>query len=262
MPSLHITTGPASIEVSAEHGGRLASLKVNDHQLLVIGAGDGAMQWGAYPMVPWAGRIRGGKFSFGDVEVTLPLNLPPHSAHGVGFTSVWEVVDTNVIRCALGKPWPFGGTVDQRFDLDEHGLTTTISVVADHDMPIMVGWHPWLTRNLVDETGQLASAELRFGPASMYELDEAAIPTGRTVPQPDGPWDNCFTDLPGNPTVVWPGILELELSSSCDHWVIYDQPEHAICVEPQSEAPDVFNRHPRILRAGEELEAWYRMSWS
>ena len=31
------------------------------------------------------------------------------------------------------------------------------------------------------------------------------------------------------------------MSSSCDHWVVYDEPEHAVCIEPQSGPPDAFN---------------------
>ena len=258
---VHSTAGSASIEVSAADGGRLASLTVDGHQLLVIGTESGALQWGAYPMVPWAGRIRNGRFSFDGQDVLLPLNLPPHSAHGVGFTSTWDVVDERTIRCSLDDPWPFGGTAVQRFDLDPAGLTTTITVVATETMPVMVGWHPWFTKTLEAADGSAVHAELHFGPAAMYELDDEAIPTGRLVGQPEGPWDNCFTALPANPRISWPGELSVELSSSCDHWVIYNQPEHALCVEPQSAAPDVFHRDPQILKAGEELSAWYRIAW-
>lgn len=212
-------------------------------------------------MVPWAGRVRGGRFGFGGQAVELPQNMPPHSAHGVGFTSAWEVLDDRTIRCSLDEPWPFGGTATQRFDLDPGGLTTTMTVAATQTMPIMVGWHPWFTKTLVADDGSLVFADLAFGPAAMYELDDVAIPTGRLIDQPDGPWDNCFTALPDNPRITWPGVLEVELSSSCDHWVIYDEPDHAFCIEPQSAAPDVFNREPQILRAGEELSAWYRIAW-
>lgn len=247
--------------VSPDHGGRLASLTVGGHELLITDAGDGAMQWGSYPMVPWAGRVRNGRFHFAGRDVELPQNLPPHSAHGVGFTSTWTVVDDRTIHCPLAPPWPFGGTATQRFDLDPAGLTTTLTVTAAEAMPVMVGWHPWFPKTLTGDDDVDVAAHLTFGPAMMYELDDVAIPTGQLVDQPEGPWDNCFTNVPGNPCISWPGVLEIELSSSCDHWVVYDQPAHALCVEPQSAAPDVFNRQPLVLNAGEELSAWYRIAW-
>ena len=41
--------------------------------------GYGPIRWGAYPMAPWAGRIRDGRFTFRGRDVRLPLNLPPHA---------------------------------------------------------------------------------------------------------------------------------------------------------------------------------------
>ncbi|MEM9651536.1 MAG: aldose epimerase [Actinomycetota bacterium] len=255
------SAGTASVSVSAAAGGRLASLIVDGHELLVTdGAGDG-LRWGSYPMVPWAGRIRDGRFRFDGREVSLPRNMPPHAIHGVGFTAAWEVIDEMTIRCPLDDPWPFGGVATQRFELDESGLTTIMRIEADEAMPVMAGWHPWFNRTLAGPDDAV-SARLEFGPARMYELDDVEIPTGRLVDQPDGPWDNCFTELPAHPRISWPGILDLEVSSSCDHWVIYDQPANALCVEPQTAAPDVFNRNPWTLDAGAELVVWYRIGWA
>ncbi len=251
----------ASAVVDVERGGRLASLEVDGLQLLLAHPAAGSMQWGSYPMVPWAGRVRDGRFRFGGQTHQLPLNLPPHSAHGVGFTSAWTVVDDRTIELDLGPPWPFGGRATQRFDLDRDGLTITMTVEADVDMPAMIGWHPWFTRRLVRRDGATAEAELAFGPGRMYELDEVAIPTGTLVDPPPGPWDNCFTDLVADPVIDWPGLLGLRLSSSCDHWVVYTEPVDALCVEPQSAAPDDFNRSPTVVPAGGQLEAWFRLDW-
>ncbi len=261
MTELHLEAGSVSVVVDADNGGRLASLQVGDHQLLVVEGALGPMQWGSYPMVPWAGRIRDGSFQHGGIAHQLPCNLPPHSAHGVGFTSRWDVVDESTIGLDLAAPWPFGGRAVQRFDLDENGLTVTMTVRAGADMPVMVGWHPWFARRLPSADGPV-EAQLTFGPAMMYELDEAAIPTGELVTPPPGPWDNCFASLEQQPTIDWPGLVRLKLTSSCDHWVIYTEPEHALCVEPQSHVPDVFNRSPLVLAADQEYEAWFRLAWS
>ena len=262
--------GPAVVVVDAERGGRLAGLDVDGRPLLFVTGTDDAMQWGSYPMVPWAGRVRDGLFTFEGVRYELPRNLPPHSAHGTGFSSRWTVLDEHVtplgasveLALDLGPPWPLGGRTTQRFELDPTGLTVTLAVEAERDMPAMVGWHPWFARYLPGPAGEPVEARLRFSARSMYELDDVAIPTGRLVSPPPGPWDNCFTGFEGGPVIDWPGLVGLRLSSSCDHWVIYTEPEHALCVEPQSGPPDQFNRGPQVVRAGERMEAWYRLAWA
>lgn len=260
MAELRLHAGSSSVVVDADAGGRLSSLKVGELQLLVVEPALGTLQWGSYPMVPWAGRIRGGKFEFGGIAYELPCNIPPHSAHGVGFVSQWTVVDEQTIELAMAPPWPFGGRVTQRFDLQPEQLTMTMIVEAEVDMPVMVGWHPWFNRYLQGPDGPVEAA-VQFGPAMMYEIDDQAIPTGRLVQPDPPPWDNCFTALEQEPEITWPGLLDLRLSSNCDHWVVYSEPSHALCVEPESAAPDVFNRDPMVVKAGERYEAWFRLRW-
>jgi aldose 1-epimerase len=262
MAQLSMEAGQASVTVDADRGGRVASLVVDGRPLLLAGPSDDPLHGGSYPMVPWAGRVRDGRFRFGGVVHELPRNLPPHSAHGTGFTSGWEVEDDHTLGLDLGPPWPLGGRAVQRFELDRGGLTMTLAVTAERDMPVMLGWHPWFHRHLPDPDGGDVEARLRFRARSMYELDDDAIPTGRLVAPPPGPWDNCFTGVEEGPTIEWPGLVELRLSSSCDHWVVYTEPEHALCVEPQSAAPDEFNREPAVLPAGERAEAWFRLAWA
>ncbi len=265
--TLHLTCGAASVAIDPVRGGRLSALVVDGHPLL-FSARSMALQWGAYPMVPWAGRVADGRFTFAGATIELPRNLPPHAAHGVGFTSSWSVVDHGPdeaeLVTELAPPWPFGGRVTQRFRLGEDGLAIELTVTAgDTAMPVMVGWHPWFNRHLGVERANRppVEAELTFVARSMYELDERAIPTGQLVAPKPRPWDNCFTDVEAGPVLTWPGLVELRLSSSCDHWVVYDEPGHAICVEPQSAAPDAFNREAVVVAAGERLEAWFHLDW-
>jgi aldose 1-epimerase len=77
--------------------------------------------------------------------------------------------------------------------------------------------------------------------ARMYRRDADGIPTGELVAPSPGPWDDCFTGLSRPPRLRWPGAIDLWMETRCDHWVIYDEPAHAICVEPQTGPPDAFN---------------------
>jgi aldose 1-epimerase len=53
--------------------------------------------------------------------------------------------------------------------------------------------------------------------------------------------------------------VPLALSSDCSHWVLYDEPAHATCVEPQSGPPNQISDDPVTLRAGESLSRWFRV---
>ena len=64
--------------------------------------------------------------------------------------------------------------------------------------------------------------------------------------------------------LTWPGALEVVLTSTCDHVVLYDQPRHAICVEPQTGPPDALNHLERatLVRMGHPLVAEMSLSWT
>ena len=104
-------------------------------------------------------------------------------------------------------------------------------------------------------------AELGFDARSMYERDSAGIPTGRLVPPPPGPWDDCFTHVVSGPSVNWPGALRVSLSSSATYWVVYNEPEHALCVEPQTGPPDALNIAQELVSSDRPLVAEARIAW-
>ena len=263
----------AVIEPAA--GGRLSSLTIDGYEVLVgpsdvPDAGSGGPEpiaWGLYPMAPWAGRIARGRFLAGGVEHRLPLTLPPHAIHGTAYSSAdWRVAaaDGSAVELAvdLAGPWPWPARLDQRVDLAPDRLRlelilTNCAHPGAASMPASLGWHPWFRRRVGG-----VQAQLRFEAGAMYELDGDGIPTGRLVEPRPGPWDDCFTDLAGPPVITWPGRLQLTLGSSCPCWVVYDRPDHALCVEPQTAAPDAVNRVPRCeLAPGEALTAWFEIRW-
>ncbi len=215
-------------------------------------------------MVPYAGRVRDGHFDFDGVGYTLPLSLPPHAIHGTAWDAAWTRLDDHSVTIALAEPWPFGGLAHQRFVLDDKSLRMELTVSNDdRPMPAMLGWHPWFRRTLADGG---PAATLDFEAQGMFVLDENEIPTGEVTTPTPGPWDNCFAELQRNPVIGWGDELSIELTSSCDFWVVYTEPFHAFCVEPQSSAPDAFNRTgptgAHIVAPGQPLSGWYELRWT
>jgi aldose 1-epimerase len=238
-------------------GGRLGSVTVDGAELLMT-HGSGPIDWGSYPMAPWAGRVRHGRFGFGGVEHRLPITLAPHAIHGVVYDRPWTVLGPDAIAIDLDERWPFRGRVTQRFVVDEDGLEVAMTLEAEEPMPVVLGWHPWFRRVIGPAGG--SPVGLAFHAESMLVRDAEGIPTGARVAPPEGPWDDAFTGVSPAPVLEWPGRLRLELTSSCPWWVVYTMPEAAICVEPQSGPPDAVNDEPEVVRPGEPMIQ--RMRWS
>lgn len=252
-----LTSGDATAVVHAD-GGRLASLRVGDTELLVT-EGPRPTRWGSFPMVPWCGRLRDARLRFDGLTYDFPATSPPHANHGFGHLSEWERTGDAELTLPLADPWPFGGKVVQRFELADAELTVHIEVHAgDRPMPAMAGWHPWFRREL----GIGAPAELVLDGGRVYAVADDGIPTGELVAPPPGPWDACFVGFGADPVIRWPGALALTLSSSFDHWVVFTEPEHALCVEPESGAPDEPNRSPRVVEPGAPLVGRMTLRWA
>ena len=253
-----IRAGAVEAHLAPDAGGRVAQLTVDATPLLIGRTPDAAdTGWGCYPMVPWAGRIRRGRFRFDGVEHQLPINFGEHAIHGVGFTHRWTVEAHTDDRLTLRLPlpaddtWAFGGTAIQQFAVDPEGLTMSMTVTAgDRAFPVSFGWHPWFRK----------PAAIAFHPTDMYRRDADHMTVDELIAVPDGPWDDCFVNAA--PVTITIDDVELVLSSNCDRWVVYDEPDHATCIEPQTGPPDAFNIAPHRLDPGQSLSAWYRIERS
>jgi aldose 1-epimerase len=257
-PLLDIGSGKLAVAVAPAAGGRIARV-VHDGMEWLAGYGDtrsAAIDWGSYPMVPWAGRIRHGKFVFEGRSHRLACNFGGHAIHGVGFGLPWRVGkhSSTCIELSLQLPedarWPFGGTAHQRIEAGSDSLRLELSVSAGAlAMPAAIGWHPWFNK----------PDRLEFAPERCYPRDAEGIATLPLSPPPPGPWDDCFVN--NVPVILHRAGRRLRLTSSCSRWVVYDETREATCVEPQSGPPDAFNLEPVRLAPGASIEAWFQWEW-
>jgi aldose 1-epimerase len=251
-----IASDEAKVVVDLEHGGRLASLQILGHELLVT-QGAMSIQWGCFVMAPWAGRVRNGRFGFAGRQYQLPLNFGEHAIHGTVFDRAWTAVGETVFSCPLESPWPFSGEVRHEVHLRPGALDMTLEVRSiGGPMPASCGWHPFFRRRIAGS--ELA---LSFDASFMLLRDEDGIPIGHSVPPPPGPWDDCFGGLKGPVVLEWPGVLLLTMTSSCEYLVIYDELDQAIGVEPQSAPPNALNGQVDEVTQGRPLIATTTLSW-
>lgn len=246
--TLTLQAGDAAVTVHPVDGGRIGQITV-DRQPLLIDVPDGAdahpTQWGSFPMVPWAGRIRQGRFTFAGRAHRLAVNHRDgdgperaHAIHGVGFDHPWQVVDHSANGCELwvDLDWELGGRATQSIVLDARRLSVTMTVESTSGpFPATIGWHPWF----------LPPDDLGFHPTAMYRRDDVGVTTAELVAPTDGPWDDCFLNTePVELRYERDVAPRVWVESDCDHWVIFDEMAHSTCVEPQSGPPDAVNLAP------------------
>jgi aldose 1-epimerase len=270
-----IEAGDAAAVVDIAAGGRVAQISVGGFDLLIpprFGEVD-STGWGSFPMAPFAGRIRHGRFRFLGVEHQLETNHQDrrpgrgesecqHAIHGTVFQRSWSIDDESATTISMHSPltgrldWPFTGTARQTITIEDRALRCVLVVDADdRAFPAEIGWHPWFAK----------PDRVEFSPrppAAMYLRDELGLPTGELVEPPVGPWDDCFV----HSGVVNLGydrdrISTVTVTSDCDHWVVYDEPVFATCVEPQSGPPDAGTIRPRLVVPGRPLVRSMSIAW-
>lgn len=287
-PGLVLTTTSADgrtsvvVEIAVAAGGRVRQITIERDGVAVgvlseppVPSTAHSTAWGAFPMAPWAGRIRNGRFAFDGRTVGLGLNhddnagvgggtihpsLPPltgpiegasirrHSIHGTTFQRPWTVVSSTAASCSMTCPltgeldWPFDGVARHDIRLEPAAVVFELSVQPSMEpsgrgqaFPASIGWHPWFAK----------PDQLDFHPDAMYEQDTIGLPTGRLIEPSTGPWDDCFVNhRPVELHYDRATVPLITVSSDCDHWVVYDKPADATCVEPQSGPPDGPNVRP------------------
>jgi aldose 1-epimerase len=258
-PTVRLAQGGVVLELAPMAGGRIAQIAVDGTPWLVghEARHEAMIGWGSYPMLPWAGRIRHGRFTFEGHARQLPANLGAHAIHGVAFGLPWQVdaLAEASADLSLGLPadarWPYGGLARQRIEVGMRQVRLELSVTAARQaMPAVIGWHPWF----------LKPDRMDFKPSRYYPRDHEGIARLPLAEPPPAPWDDCF--LNDEPVLLHRGGQRLRLSSDCHHWVVYDETDFATCVEPQTGPPDAFNLGlARTLAPGETLRAWFLLEW-
>lgn len=276
-PLVTLRHGSLELVVDPAGGGAIRSFRDDGFDLLRASRGDlrDPIAYASFPLVPFAGRIQHGRFSFEGRDYQLPLNfLPePHAIHGDGWMGSWTVASQDETSAAMvfhhEHRWvPFRYRAWQRFRLTDGTLRVEIGVrnTGERAMPFGIGHHPYLDRH----SGATIQAEVD----SVWLTDATKVSTER-VPVP--PWadfreerkveemalDHIFAGFTGAATVRWPNErrgLRIAGDPVLNHLIVYiPRGEDHFCVEPISHAGNAVNMPGRddtgahVLAPGEEL---------
>ena len=142
-----------TVEVVPENGGGLASFRHLGADLLrPAPANADIFELASFPMVPFPGRIRHGRFRAEGKDVALPPNRDgfAYPLHGHGWLESWLVLEKGGDFCRLGYrhaagAWPWDYRAEQSYRLDARGMSLELSVsnLSPAPMPVGLGQHPY-----------------------------------------------------------------------------------------------------------------------
>jgi aldose 1-epimerase len=244
---MQISKGAQSLTWDSDLGARLVSWKVHGIELLAH-HGDDPVEFGMYPMAPWAGRVRDNAISPEAARrmgvdapegVDLDVNYGDWAIHGTCFTSpvdsMAQDADTVISRQLIPR-WPWPTELVNTWRIRDDGFDATMTVKAEQASPVIVGWHPWFRRTINE-----SSAKWSMDEATVATRD-GAFPTEQwmDLTETDGPYDDAFHCPSKRVDITWSGVVSLTVQSSHPWFVIFDETDDAICVEPQTQIPNAW----------------------
>lgn len=251
MSLIEISQHSLAATIDTIAGGRIASFEIDGCEMLVTSARS-AYNWGLYPMVPFAGRVRNATLFFNNNTYSLPAVTNGHALHGTVMHREWNVVEHHqhsvTLSTSLGDDWPFAGTCTHIISALPDRLRCELSLHAEDTMPIQLGWHPWF------RTPRQAITDFN----AMLKRDADGITTSERVVVPGGDLDDCLLEPNAWPRVTIDNIT-LEMASDCPFWVRFDAPFGDVCIEPQSGPPNGINDAPLVLDAGATFTRWMEL---
>jgi aldose 1-epimerase len=258
-----LSSGTARCDVIPSLGGSIGAWSVDGQPLLrpansaSIKAGD-PFGMGSFPLVPYSNRIANGTFEWAGRVITLARNFvpEPHSIHGVGFESAWDVRSRTTDRVVLalahrpGAGWPWSFIAEQVIALSDDRLTIEMSAVntAEQPVPLAFGHHPYFPRE---------GASLKFQAQGVWLVGDDGLPSlhlkpfdkfdySHSMAVTRGDIDHCFTGWNRTASIVWrdkPVGVELTASAGLPNAVVCIRSEDdGFCFEPVPHANDALNR--------------------
>ena len=261
-------------------GGRAQDIIESPPRLTEIAARPSA--YGLPILFPFPGRIRSGRFRFGDREYLLSHKNPSgHASHGFVLDRPWQIVTSGAEGGAvllgriesrtfpeLASQYPSAFRLDVRYCL--HGWRLTVEACAQNigseALPVGYGLHPYLRAPIADSS-TAALCTVRVPAVLQWELVEM-LPTGRLLPADPAlaaglplagrRLDDVFTASVSSPGGSSCALIDagsgarvaVEAEGDLRHWVVYTPPRPAVCFEPYTCVPDALNLQPQGIEAG------------
>jgi aldose 1-epimerase len=264
--SLTLAHGGWALEIDPALGGSVAAFRRHGADIFraTPAGASHPLETGCFPLVPYANRIAHGRLIVSGEPIALPRNVEgqAHPLHGTGWLAAWDVAAADDRSATLTHThdgdahWPWAYAAEQRFMLDDDGLTIALSIIS-HDprpFPVSLGLHPYFAIQGV--TG------LRFDAGAVWLADAEMLPTEAVAADRLGDWrggesvirpaliDNCYAGWAGEAVIAREdGDLRLSGEGTPFLHVFTPPGEAFFCAEPVTAMPDAPNRGGATLLA-------------
>lgn len=257
--------GGALTRFDVQVGGALvevlrSALDRSAHRICALGSS-------CFPLIPYAGRLRNGRFRFAGNEYRFPLNAAPerHSSHGDGWTRPWDLMHldrrTAIMRLGAEDSAPLQYEATQSISVTSQRVRVALSSrnVGTQPIPMGLGLHPYfanraqavVTANLPghwrwdDELMPIAQQKNPLAGALASGSEVTGLPVAAE-----------FTGWDGRAVIDWPALglrVELTTTPALRHVVMWlPVGESFFCFEPICHATDALNEYPGTV-AGEDF---------
>jgi len=197
---------------------------------------------GNYVMGPWTGRLADASVIFDNSIFQQPINEPPWALHGSTPSSEPILVEKSESHIVFEHflndelpTWPQGMRIRHSWQISGATLVTEIIVCVDKEpFPASVGWHPWFKKSIDEKSSYQLEAQL----VAQFKKDEHKVVRGETTLPNPPPWDDAFIVNENRIGIHWGDALSLQAVSSSPYFVIFDEPENFVCIEPMSSPPN------------------------
>lgn len=226
---------------------------------------------GAAVLMPYAGRIRRGRYSFEKKEFQLPTRKDGHAIHGFAKDAIWEVTALTEASVSMeatlkGEGYPGILRASITYSVGGRTFSTDCKVVnvGEVDAPFVVGFHPYFAAD---------AWSIRAGSASYrYQLADAYFPTGRRVRYsfaaagPEARLDDCF--YASGSLKLLTGGKEVTMRRRKLPYIVVYNGEYAegrsVAIEPYSGLPDAYNNGIglSVLKPGAAFSCGYDIAVS
>jgi len=250
-----LTSGDASLILDPARGGAVREFcwRGRDIFRCTPEDADDLLQYACFPMVPFANRIRDGRFTFAGQQFLLHTNWngDAHPIHGEGWRAAWSVLEASSSRAVIafdgGGDWPWTYIAEQCFDLRNDGLSICLSLTnrSQKPMPTMLGLHPYFPDA---DMARMSARVLRVWEIEKgWPVTEIETPKDWRFDPPRRvnatPLDHAFSGWDGSADIIWPDRHLHIRAQHCPSLQIYTPAhENFFCVEPQTAAWGAINR--------------------
>ncbi|MDG6917642.1 MAG: aldose 1-epimerase [Nitrososphaerota archaeon] len=218
-------------------------------------------------LIPYAGRVKYGRYSFEGRMFQLPIGKEGHAIHGFAKDTTWAshaMQRASVVMKAKMRAKGYPGVLEASitYSVGKKTFSTDCKVrnVGEDAAPVVVGFHPYF----IAEEWSIGSSSRIYH----YPLSDRYFPTGRRVVcslknAAKSEWDDCFSTA--GHIKLSTGGRELTLRRrNMPYFILYNG-KHAgrnsVAVEPYSGLPDAYNNGIglRVLSRGESFRCGYNL---